>query len=166
MTKTKGVLMKKRWKQGIIILLSIILLAGIWFFVDQAKLDERKAIVAREADYASLFWMENNKTNITLDFNEMMRNTRYQYDEIIFTDEMPGNGMNDDIVFFPSQYTGDFVIALNLCIESDGLDPADYGLPSPVTLEDVLTKRIEVKTIFNEFTNETFRDHWGLQPQN
>jgi hypothetical protein len=159
-------LMNNRWKQIIIIFLVIVLLGGIWFFVDQTKLDERRAIVAREFDYASLFWMENNRSSVIHIFNELMENNRYRYNEIIFTDQIPSEDKNDDLVFYTSQYTGDFVTALNLCIEADGLNPADYGLPSPVTLEDVLTKRIEVKTIFNEFTNETFREYWGLQPQN
>jgi hypothetical protein len=61
---------------GIFAFISIVLLGGIWFFVDQVKFDQRKATVAREADYASLFFMDNNKSNDIFIFEELMENNR------------------------------------------------------------------------------------------
>jgi hypothetical protein len=129
-------------------------------------MENREVTAAKEFNYSKLFWMDNNKSDNIVTFFDIMEDTRYRYDDIIFTDMIPDDDMNDDLVFYTSQYTGDFVAALNICIEADELDPIEYGLSSPVTLNDVLNKRDEVSRLFNEIDALTYREYWGLQPQN
>jgi hypothetical protein len=68
------------------------------------------------------------------------------------------------LAFYPTNATINFVDALTKCAEYDGLDLTEYGLSNPVTLDDVLNKRDEVRNFLKAVEPSTLGELWQIAP--
>ncbi len=78
-----------------------------------------------------------------------------QCKEILFLTEKPDTVERGVIAFYSGENTPRVIEALNSYAKIDGVDPKKYGLSDPVTLDDVLSKRTEVREMLAVFSPET-----------
>jgi hypothetical protein len=117
--------------------------------------------ITDEYNYAGLFWMEDNMMD-TIGYDgvrDLIDNNPKEIKKIVFLSTDPDDELeNGTLAFYPSTATADLVDALLLCADRDGLDLASYGLSNPVTLDDVLNKRFEVRKFIADEIKEADSD--------
>jgi hypothetical protein len=157
--------MIRRYKY-LILIVCIVILCGALFLSCGKNANEWRSEIQEELYYAGFFWMHDNLTDQrNLDeVKDIIEDNPKKFKEIIYLDSAPEENLDKSIIaFYPSGATMQFVNALMLCAERDGIDVVTYGLSNPVTLDEVLNKREEVWQLIDDFNQDTLNELWQLK---
>ena len=133
----------------VILLLAAGAIAGYQYF----KYQEKEKLVEKlwTIEYAFVYSMDSNvdiiyRTNV----RERLESEELKDKEILFVLEKPETEDSDHIVIFPTDHTEIFLEHYNKYIIRESVDLTAYGLSYPLTMEDILYKRDEMKALMND----------------
>jgi hypothetical protein len=126
--------------------------------------DEWRRELSQELNYSELFWMKNSATDqmYSSELMDIIEKDPKKIRELVYLTAKPTVNDMSIIAFYPSNATSTFVDILTACAKQDKLDLVDYGLSDPVTLDEVLNKREEVRRLYKDIHPYTIDDLWHL----
>lgn len=104
--------------------------------------ETEKISILQDLQYAERLSMASNVNTFSIEPAIMDGSSKYN--EVIFCAEPPEEMADNVIYLYPDAQTQQILEKLNNYIEYGKINPAKYGLASPITMEDILTKPDQV----------------------